>query len=50
MWKKHIRIKARETIENGEKSLLVICRSNEAAEIVNNIRTNNYEFYQIKTD
>ena len=47
MWKKHIRTKARETIENGEKSLLVICRSNEAAEIVNNIRKNNYEFYQI---
>ena len=47
IWKKHIREKAVETVKNGDKSLLIICKFKEAEVIINNIKKNNYDYYQI---
>ena len=47
LWKRRIRQKARQTIKKGDKSLLIICRENEAEEIISRIKKNNYEYYQI---
>ena len=43
LWKRRIRQKARQTIKKGDKSLLIICRENEAEEIISRIKKNNYE-------
>lgn len=46
-WKKRLREKALETVNSGEKSLLIICKNNEAEKLIDKFRNNNYDFYQI---
>ena len=47
LWKKHLNNKAKASLKNGEKSLIIICKKNEVKDVVNNIENHNYLFHHI---
>lgn len=47
LWKKHLNIKAKNSLINGEKSLVVICKKNEVKQVISNIENHNYLFHHI---
>ena len=45
--KKYIRNKAKNSLINGEKSLLIICKKNDVNDVIENIEKHNYSFHHI---
>lgn len=46
-WKRRIRIKSYNAINNGDKSLLIICKKEDIEYTINGIKESNYDFYYI---